>query len=205
MRPTTRAESRLRFGPIVQAHDGPELTLGCPVMTKQMTLLDWFQLAAIFAAGLFFAVKLWLGWFYVNMSLSGETHRLPRDDDEDDLAITITMTKGGTGSVSLDMAVVRVTWPGGESEITDLQDVERLRITEKSGPVKGVRLYDFDESWRGEKPYNLPPADSSIWSCHVVVPTKQVCTIRVLIIGKSRFNLRSVQWRASLISLPVSA
>ena len=61
-----------------------------------MTLLNWAQLAALIAAGVFFALKLGRGWLMVNVSLAGATERRSRGDGRDDLGISITVTKGGT-------------------------------------------------------------------------------------------------------------
>jgi hypothetical protein len=139
------------------------------------------------------------------MSLSGETQRYSRGN-LDDLAIAMTLTKGGIGSVTLHGASVCVTSldKPSDPEYVGLLGIAQVKIDDKKSAGKSP-CYEIIGPWDGKISYNLPPGASSIWSCHVEVPAEKTCTIQVVIVGRQPWQWGRRQWRASLISLPVSA
>src|SRR5580698_3390952 len=159
-------------------------------MTNGMTILDWTQFAVLIVVAAFFGIRFVQGWFNPNMSLSGETERRAGEDNCDDLAISITITKGGIGSITLKGAVVRATWLDG-GVATELSGLTRL-------PIKKSTKSADEIPWDGKKPLNLSPGTSSTWSCHVKVPDEHVCTIQVVIYGRQKLDFGFSQWRASL-------
>ena len=166
-----------------------------------MTALAWAQFTALLAAALFFVVKLLQGWFMVNVSLSGKTERRIREDGYDDLFVTVTVTKGPTGSVRIHDTGVRVICDDGSKigapKPEELKGAGRLMTTKtrvRTSPDKdwfrrtAARLappqHRLDESWSIAKDlYRLPPGESTMWSCHLRVPTGQTCTVEVAVVG----------------------
>jgi len=166
-----------------------------------MTILDWAQFWVIIAAAVFLIVKFGRGWFNPNMSLSGETQRCSRGDGWDDLAIAMTVTKGGIGSVTLHRTFVSVTSLDG-AVYKELQGTAGVEFKEKRGIGRRRSRYEISQPWVDKGFYKLPPGASSIWSCHAEVRTGKACTIQVVIVGRQTQDVDVTQWRASLISLP---
>jgi hypothetical protein len=71
-------------------------------MSVSSTVLDWTQIAALVAAGAYFVIKAGQGWFVANLSLSGSVERTRKDNQDDRLAVAITVIKGSTGSIWVD-------------------------------------------------------------------------------------------------------
>ena len=169
-----------------------------------MTPLEWAQFVALVLAALIFLVKAWQGWFYVNMSLSGTTERLNRGDGQDDLVVKMTLTRGSTGTLTLHETAVCFSWPGASPRYEKLVGTARLAIEKDKDNETGRLKYKIRRPWMPEgSPYKMPPMESSIWSCCVQVPTGQVCTIEVAVIGQRKLSWVRGEWRASLVSLPV--
>jgi hypothetical protein len=169
------------------------------VLIQPMKLLDWLQFAAIIAALVYFGWKLVQGWLLVNMSLSGTTERRARGDGQDDLVVAVTLTRGQTGSAAVHETAVRVSWSDDPRapRTTHLKGTTRLETAKE-------QLFSLAPGWeRADKPYKLPPGEATTWSCHVEVPTGQVCDIEIVVLGVQWPNRRAGQWRASLVSLPV--
>lgn len=161
-----------------------------------MTALQVAQFVALVGAGLFFLIKLGQGWFMVNMSLSGSTDRRVGEDGTDDLAVSLTVTKGNYGSAQIHDTVVRVEWDGGSS-FAELIGTERLSVSQRR-PYKVNRSFQQSQI---RHYYRLPPGEATTWSCRVQVPTGQTCIVEAVVIGRQWPNRRSAQWRCSLVSM----
>src|ERR1700754_3983892 len=58
---------------------------------------------------LFFAYKLLTGWLFINLNVSLEPEREPADNENDHLALKITLAKGNIDSLWVDSIECRVS------------------------------------------------------------------------------------------------
>jgi hypothetical protein len=168
-----------------------------------MTLLDWAQLIALALAGLFFILKFAQGWLMVNLTLTATTERQGVLDDleHDDVALSVTLIKGGNGSVRIQDTSVRVTSDNllvGEAKL-----VGTSRLKTSSEPP-----YRLLTPWKPLEPesrgvYRLPPGEGTMWSAHLTVPSRLACVVQVAILGRQWPTPFPAQWRCSVVSLPV--
>jgi len=167
------------------------------VVESSMSLLDWVQLLALLAAGVYFTVRVLQGWLIVNVSLSIATERIGLRVGKDGLAIAVTITKGSVGSVRIEDTLVRVVSPNGFVGREPLTGTRRVIID----PVSYQIDPDFQERSKNVL-YRFPPGESTVWSCWLEVPSEEVCTVEVVVIGHQRPSRFPAQWRASSVSLP---
>jgi hypothetical protein len=202
-----------------------------------LNLLEWAQVFALVFAGLFFMVKLAQGWLMVNMSLSATTERYRGEDvDHDDLALSVTLTKGDNGSVFIMDTSVRVSTPEEEGKVSlaggSLLQTPCCELTtpkeQEAKPQKlslagGHRLQTHSEPtthiatpWKSSEKrqlcwlppgkkrqlYRLPPGEGTTWSAHLTVPSRSVCTIEVVLLGRQGLSLFMAQWYCSVVSFP---
>lgn len=169
-----------------------------------MTLLNWAQFVALVLAGLFFIVKLAQGWLMVNLILSPETERrVGHDGEHDVLAVSVTLAKGGNGSVRIHETSVRVT--SGDEVVGEAELLGPFRLaTSRKPPYRVTRPWKPLESESGRR-YRLPPGEGTTWSAHLTtVPTDSVCVVEVVILGGRQWPTPfPAQWRCSVVSLPV--
>lgn len=172
--------------------------------TTDMNLLSWMQMVALALAGLFFLVKLAQGWLMVNLTLAPtlERRRSAHHPEFDDLAVTVTLTKGGNGSVRIQDTAVRVM--SGDSIVAEgeLAGTSRLEIRS-------------DGSYRLRKPwtpllrerrnmYRLPPGEGTVWSASLTgAPAGSVCVVEIVVLGRQWPTPAPAQWRCSAVSLPL--
>ena len=168
-----------------------------------MTLLNWVQLVALAMAGLFFLVKVAQGWLMVNLSLSATTERrgVANDLEHDDLALAVTLTKGGNGSVRIQDTAVRVT--SGNDVVAEAKLVGTSRLEVSSDPPYRVLTPWKPVESESQGLYRLPPGEGTVWSAHLTVPSRSVCVVQVAILGRQWPTPFPAQWRCSVVSLPV--
>jgi hypothetical protein len=162
-----------------------------------VTVLNWVQLLALIAAALYFGLKVLQGWLIVNVSLSVTTERAALEPHRDGLAVAVTITKGPIGSVRIDDTLVRVAHTGAAPTTERLVGTRRVSLDLKQFRIDS----DLSELTKNAI-YRLPPGESTTWSCWMPVPSGEVCTIEVVVIGHQRPGRLPAQWRASVISLP---
>ena len=170
-----------------------------------MSLEDTKNLAEVFAFGsaaIFFLYKAITGYLITNLSISLSSSRHTAIDENTDwLTIVAKLTKGDRGSLDLHDAKVRVRWQ--EGEITE-RLIGYTRQGYKNEPVGGITrtIVDFDSVHQLKPFLRLSPGEETSFSCYVEIPSDQVCTIELTVIGKMRRDRQSGQWKASTISIP---
>jgi len=160
------------------------------------------EIGAYLSALGFFIYKALAGYNIVNVAISVHVDRRGRDTNNDDLAIAVTLRKGGHGSLKLHDARVRVTWPSGEVELP-LIGIERLSFTTDSDEVQRHRVTMNRAS--KSKPYlHITPDEEATFSCATIIPRSAVCVVQAAVLGSSVFWRSVGQWRSSVIALPVT-
>jgi hypothetical protein len=155
------------------------------------------ELLAFAAATAFFVYKLVDGWGIVNLSIELDAAR-KSTRGSDIVAVTLRLSKGGSGSLLLDTVELRCELSDGTSENCriplnyrlGLRDEERLDIADARVQWEVVdhtrpRIY-------------LPPGESTQYSHMFSVPKGKSCTVQAIVIGKRPVSTRRGQWRASV-------
>src|SRR5438128_2685602 len=89
------------------------------------------EAAAILVAAGYFLYRLWRGYFIQNMAISVRCLRKTStgtNTNEDYLAVTVNVAKRDRGSVDLQDAKVRVSWPGARPRVRPLRGVDRRSL-----------------------------------------------------------------------------
>lgn len=156
----------------------------------------WLKILALILAAVFFAWKICVGWFAANLDLSISSERVARDEENDFLAITVTLDKGTTDSVKLKDVSLRLTVEGKNEHIERI-GFERL-------PTEGDRLrWPTDGTSPTDPLYLLAQGESLQLAKAYEVPSQIPATVEVAVLAKRAFY-KSFQWRAFHISLPRS-
>jgi hypothetical protein len=170
------------------------------------------QILAITAALLFFAYKLLAGWLFINLNVKIEPERMNRDANTDHLVLKLTLEKGNIDSLWLKDIQFRC------SEITETNNGLRQIPMGKIKPI-GMHKTDFSSNgnndisalWEGEKQeyYVLSPNENGTFSTYTTVAKGKVILVEVIVLGTRPFYgiqdklHRTIQWRSSLIVLPI--
>ena len=158
-------------------------------------------LGVVAAAG-YFLFKAMSGHEILNLKLSVQTRRQPKENsDTDYLAIEAAVAKGDRASVQIHDAQVRVT-VRGKSKTLPLEGVERLSIqrTVEGEICRQVVLWGTRS--KQATFLSLTPGEETEFSCLTEVPRDEPCLVEVVFLGQRPNSVRLGQWRASHISLP---
>lgn len=156
---------------------------------------------AIVATGLFFVIKLFNGWFSINMDVTVSTERTPYRNGSDVLAVTVVAENGERGTVTLMDGSVRVSCAlvAGQTQTRPLQGVERIQVTDGSlrwGNVDTTRAYKIASSERLQL------------ATVFVVPSDAVLFVDAALVShppRLRFGAEPSQWNATTISAPAAS
>jgi hypothetical protein len=176
---------------------------------------DWVEIAAYFAALLFFGYRLLSGYFVSDMSISLDCERKRSGTaNKDYLGISVALKKGERGGISLHDASVRITsctanQVFGPLPLVTIARANRTRETQDPAGDPGILRAQID--WTktpSEAPrLNLPPGDESGLAAFVEVDTGVPYMVEVVVLARTlllrRFNMRFGQWRTAKVSLPV--
>jgi hypothetical protein len=164
------------------------------------------------AALIFFTYKLLAGWLFINLNVKIEPERMNRDANTDHLVLKLTLEKGSIDSLWLKDIQFRC------SEITETNNELKQIPVGKIKPI-GMHKTDFSSNgnndisalWEGEKQeyYVLSPNENGTFSTYTTVAKGKVILVEVIVLGTRPFYgiqdklRRTIQWRSSLIVLPV--
>ena len=178
----------------------PELTKG---FSESMTGLG------VLAAGIYFAWRVYRGYFVQNLSLDLQLRRCAADAELDYLDITTKLTKGDRNTTRFEDMEVRVWWPGAiKRRIEKIETIRRYSFGEPEGqpPEKGQKKPFIKIFWDEQHPdaafLNMTPGETTQFSHLMVVPAGLPCYVDVVLIGRLKKSELYGQWRASGISLP---
>ena len=167
-----------------------------------------FQVLAIVLAFEFFVYKLLTGWLISNLNVKIGPERIWSEELKDHLAIKLTLTKGGIDSLWLKKIHIKLS----EVNIDDpsknivIKEVEPLNYEKRS-------LEDPNDLWNGKvkAKYTISLGEEACFSAYQSVTNGKVIAIEVLVLGTRLFygiesfsrTEMSIQWRSSVIVLPV--
>ena len=157
-------------------------------------------LAYLSAAGFFFW-KVKSGFLTTNMSISLKTNRSSAGDSTDFLAVAVTLKKGGTGTVAIHDARVRLIQ--GNSE-TELELIGFRRLTVRKGEQSRRRITFSALSTHAPFLF-LSPDEETTFSALATVPSSLPCVVEAAVAGVRTWSRRIGQWKASVVSLPEDA
>ena len=171
-----------------------------------MTVLDiqpYVQLFAYLAAGIFFAYKLFAGYFMTNLSITLTTARQHSTREQDHLVVSVELAKGDRGTVQLHDCQVKISW-NDKAVIRPLIGADR----------RSKNIEHFDRSKRSvvnwdarsvTQPFlHLTAGETANFATYSAVPANAICEVEVAILAMKRTGVRVCQWRASAISLPLN-
>jgi hypothetical protein len=158
------------------------------------------EIGAYLGALGFFIYKARAGYNIVNVAISVHVDRRGRNKDSDDLAIAITVRKGGHGSLKVHDARVRITWPSGEVELP-LIGIERLSFATDSDGAQRHRV-TMNRVSKSNPYLHITPDEEATFSCATTIPRSAVCVVEAAVLGSSVFWHSVGQWRSSVIALP---
>lgn len=170
------------------------------VMHNADSMRNLAEALALTAAGIFFLYRFFLGYFFVNLSVSLEKDRWHKKGTSTDyISVKCTLTKGDRGTLTLHDARVRASWKTGY-RIASLAEVERLGFkTERLGAIQR-RLVNFGVRSRTAPLLSLTPGEITQYECLLEVPAETPCHVEVVVLGKTKWSPWVSQWRASIIS-----
>jgi hypothetical protein len=186
--------------------------LFCLLLPKLDEAEKAVQILAITAALLFFAYKLLAGWLFINLNVKIEPERINKDANVDHLVLKLTLEKGSIDSLWLGDVQFRY------SEITETNNglkqipmgkIKPIGMHKTNFPSNGNN--DISALWEGEKQeyYVLSPNENGTFSTYTTVAKGKVILVEVIVLGTRPFYgiqdklRRTIQWRSSLIVLPV--
>lgn len=148
-------------------------------------LADLAQALGIFAAALYFAIKLLLGYLFVNLTVKPVLSRVedPNDDTSDILTVTLELSKGDRAAMALKEITVDVKPTKG--------DLEPLKQEFKVGPKK--------------RNLRLTPGETYLFSSYFPVPRGQACQVMASVHGGSGLiEWPNGYWQSTAVSLPLA-
>lgn len=181
-----------------------------------LNLDDWDHLAKVLAllgALLFFSYKAFAGYHVTNMCLRLALTRQPSvDAEQDDVAISVMLTKGDRGSVAIHDAQALLVGPNNLNlGPFQLHSIDRWTFrTTTVGTVQVKKIICGHAA--KQIPYlNLTPGDEMTLSSYCQVPSTDPWRVEVVVIGRRhgpRFRFLSeqgvAQWRGSSVTLPLT-
>jgi hypothetical protein len=164
---------------------------------------DIAETAALICAGVYFSYRARVGYFRINLSLSVGSSRGRRSETEDYLVVSVKLTKGPNGSLTLHDAQARVSWAGGGRCLT-FPGIARSSFDTTSVPH--ARKQAAWDRVSAESPFlKIVPGEETELAVHCEVPRNEVCSIEVVVLGQQTNRKPIGQWKASHVSLPRAA
>jgi hypothetical protein len=175
-----------------------------------MTALDLSEIVknyatavGVVATGLYFALRLRLGYFIQNLTLEVDLSRSPNPvvATNDFVAAKISITKGDRNTTRLYSLELYVSWPGcKKAEYRRVATIQRLAFDYLKGPATHIH---FGEVHSTNPLLNVTPGESIVMAEIFEVPTDVPCTVEAILIGKKKGGSKHWgQWRASAVSAP---
>jgi hypothetical protein len=172
---------------------------------------DKLKVIAFGSGFLFFAYKLLTGWLFINLNVSLESEREPADNENDHLALKITLAKGSIDSLwvtSIECRISDCHEKNGTVILDNFKIIEAFG-TKKRDPVAEGQSKKMNY-WKGDDIplYVLSPNETAVFSCYTTVPKKSVAAVEIAAIGTRPFygieklEGKRIQWRSSFIILP---
>lgn len=178
------------------------LLVGISLLIDTRDLLEVF---ALFAATLFFFYRFITGYFITNLSLSVTSFRQgSHSGGKDFLVVVAKLSKGERGSLSIHDAQVEVSWNGGKMQKPLIGIDRRSFTTDRSGSTER-KVIDFGRGSKKAPFLRLTPGEETHFSCYLEVPSESVCSVDVIVLGQNPASSLVGQWRASTISMPMTA
>ena len=172
-------------------------------------LPDWFQIAALGAAAVFFLAKVVAGLFIVSLTLEAKAKRTRIADDRDLLVVSAWLKSGNAAAVRLDTGQVRLTEgvgaadrDGNRAQCSPL-GLDRLKVNKH-----WLETSSYDcSAWPGaDSRHRLkPPRGEALETgCGFEVAPDTPCTLETVVTGRSWQPWHPGQWRSTLVSAPVA-
>lgn len=159
---------------------------------------EWVQVAALLAAGSFFAWKLLTGWLFVNLKVGLKLERVEKNAFTDHMAIILLLEKGPTDSVWLNHIEARITSPLApkEQRIDMSSETRRLQVY--------LKKMVWDQVENEGRSIALSSGETTTIARFAEISSQCPVQVEVLIFGGRTFWRRTgFQWRASAVSLPM--
>ena len=161
----------------------------------------WIEIVAYCFAGLFFCYKVFFGMYYPSLVVNVTCERTKSSSPlHDGLVVTTTIKNDGTRAVCLHTAEasfqpIRARDGGGKPTSKPFPNLNRVEVR-KDGKL--------EESYA--RRLNIPPGDGTVFSLLLEVPSEEAHLVVVTLLGGWMFQRRhGSQWRATQVSLPISA
>ncbi|NLR82297.1 hypothetical protein [Chitinophaga eiseniae] len=182
------------------------LLITCGLIFPQSNIEKVIKAMGAGFAIIFFGYKLTTGWLILNLSIGLETKRcsVEAEDELDDLSLTVTLEKGSIDSFWLNDIDIRV------SELQQ-NGTRVIKGYIKPYGIKKTHAFDGKVAWESDEypNYVLSPNEKTSFSAYTRVSKRSVILLEANILGsrpfygiESKSGDRSIQWRASTISLP---
>ncbi|MBL7763895.1 MAG: hypothetical protein JNL23_10760 [Chitinophagaceae bacterium] len=157
-----------------------------------------FTTLAIIAAAGFFGWKIFAGWLIINLELDIQPVRQTKNETEDWLSILLILKKGPTDGLWLKDVVVRIYDSNKQllEEIKDIQEYYNVAITNNK--------LDWSKQPKNKRKYTIAPNEIFRYGIVREIKAGSPVIIEGAVYGKRPFWQKGFQWRASVISLPVS-
>ncbi len=161
---------------------------------------NYAQVFAWVGAAFFFGIKVFQGFFIVDLSLTLATNREKSSNRNlDYLVISVDMRRGSQGTFRMHDAAVIVSQEGKAMQVLEL-GIERFESSKQDG-LYSIDPANFDKEVRT---LNLAPGDSTCLTALAEVVRHEPCRVEVVIIGRKFFSPKPAQWRAAATSLPLA-
>ena len=163
------------------------------------TLKVWAEAIAYGSGGLFLIYKILSGYFVTDLSVKVACERFSRGQDEEELAVTVSLKKGEKGTVRIDDVRFRLVDQAG-TQVSEhpMRGIDRLSFTTSD---LGRMCIAFNRTPEQAAWLNLPPGDETQFAGLCRIPADASFLVEVAILGRNLWG-RSAQWRASAVSFP---
>jgi len=173
-------------------------------MAIQIISINFLQLIAVFAVGMFFAYRFLTGWMSANMDVAIESSRIHLNEQEDYLAVTVKLERGEYGALQLGDAQLRVTYLDSAAAPVVLNLTGTQRVGWRVGKL------DWQMVVPNNPPVSLHAREKSEFAAALRVPREAACIIEVALLTYRRldslYRLGRKRWgqrRSSSVSLPL--
>jgi hypothetical protein len=164
-----------------------------------------FQALGVVIAFNFFMYKMLAGWLFINLDVKIEPERQAAGKILDDLAIKLTLKKGGIDSLWLSNIEIRL------SPITVSNGIINYGTSTLIQPIGMTNFEPVNGNyWKGKayKHYVISRKEEVAFSAYIQVDQRTVIAAEVLVLGTRPFygierrKDKLIQWRSSVIILP---
>ena len=164
---------------------------------------DVAETIALACGGAYFGYKAYTGYLRVNLSLSIQCFRQTANTTQDALVVSVRLTKGPNGSLTLHDIQARVS-QGDSSEVVTFRGIDRSSYTDQTEPF-ARKVIAWTRVSATSPALKLVPGEATELAAHCSVPTNSVCLVEVAVLGQQTNRHPFGQWKASCVSLPTRA